>query len=146
MTTKIQKGNASLSPFASVVGGILAISYPVLGISALFRAGYQLFLKEGVVNYNGPILSGIAAFVYIVAAAGFAYQRKWAWRVSVVALAFELIMVLVIGVVTVSNPDLLGRTVWGNFGADYAFFPLIQPLLGLIWLFRRETREVYELT
>ena len=34
---------------------------------------------------------------------------------------------------------------WANFGADYGYFPLIQPILGLAWLFHRETRAAYEL-
>lgn len=143
MSAEFHDDKASLSSFASVVGGILALSYPVLGLSALFRAGYQLFLKEGVINNSGSLLSGVAAIVYIVATVGFASRQRWAWWVSVIALVFELLGVVIIGVVTLAEPDLLGRTVWGNFGADYAFFPLIQPLLGLVWLFRHETREVY---
>jgi hypothetical protein len=55
-------------------------------------------------------------------------------------------MVLVIGALSYIIPDTIGRTVWGHFGADYGFFPLIQPLLGLAWLFHPQTREVYGLT
>ena len=40
-------------------------------------------------------------------------------------------------------PTLIGRTVWRAFGADYLFFPLFQPLLGLAWLFRDETLQAY---
>ena len=52
-------------------------------------------------------------------------------------------MVITVGVLSFIIPDVIGRTVWGRFGADYGYFPLIQPILGLAWLFHRETRQVY---
>ncbi|MCC6627370.1 MAG: hypothetical protein IT340_08220, partial [Chloroflexi bacterium] len=42
-----------------------------------------------------------------------------------------------------AQPDLIGRTVWRHFGADYGYFPLVQPLLGLIWLLWPETMRAY---
>jgi hypothetical protein len=56
---------------------------------------------------------------------------------------FELAMVIVIGTLSLIVPETIGRTVWGRFGADYGYLPLIQPLLGLAWLYNRETREAY---
>lgn len=133
----------ALSGFIRAAGVILAISYPVLALSAGVRAFYQLFFKEGVTNYLPAILSAIAAVSYLLATIGFVVRKRWAWRLSVTMLAFELTMVLTIGVLSLFVPDTIGRTVWGRFGADYGFFPLIQPLLGLAWLFHRETRRVY---
>lgn len=132
-----------MSGFIQAAGVILAVSYPVLALSAGVRAFYQLFLKEGVINNLPAILSGIAAICYLVATVGFVVRKKWAWRLSVSMLTFELAMVLVVGVLSLLIPDTIGRTVWGRFGADYAFFPLIQPLLGLAWLFHRQTRRAY---
>lgn len=131
------------SPFIRRAGTILAISYPVLAISTGFRAAYQLFLKEGVVNYTGPTLSAVAALFYLTATIGFAYRRRWAWWLSVSVLGFESLMTLIIGTLSIINPELIGSTVWRLFGIDYGFFPLVQPLLGLAWLFHRETMQSY---
>jgi len=132
-----------LSTFVSVVGAILAVSYPVLAISTLARSGYQLFLKEGVTNYLAPSLTLLAAILYLVATIGFAYRRPWSWRLSVGALGLETTLTVLVGSLSLIMPTVIGQTVWANFGMDYAFFPFIQPILGLIWLTRREVMEVY---
>lgn len=132
----------ALSGFIRAAGVILAVSYPVLALSAGVRSIYQLFLKEGPVDYLPAILSGIAAVCYLLATFGFVIRKRWAWRLSVTMLAFELAMVLIVGTLSLFYPDTIGRTVWGHFGADYGYFPLIQPLLGLAWLFHHETRQV----
>jgi len=144
MTT--QESNVTenaLSGFIRAAGVILAISYPVLALSAGVRALYQLFLKEGVTNYLPALLSGVAAVCYLLATVGFVVRKRWAWRLSVSMLVFELAMVLLIGTLSFIIPDVIGRTVWARFGADYGYFPLIQPILGLAWLFHRETRAAY---
>lgn len=133
----------AMSGFIQAAGVILAVSYPVLALSAGVRSIYQLFLKEGVVNYLPAVLSGVAAVCYLLATIGFVVRKRWAWRLSVSMLAFELAMVLLVGTLSFVIPDTIGRTVWGQFGADYGYFPLIQPILGLAWLFHRETRRVY---
>ncbi len=133
----------ALSGFIRAAGVILAISYPVLALSAGVRSIYQLFFKEDVVSYLPAILSGVAALCYLLATVGFVVRKRWAWRLSVTMLAFELGMVLTVGALSLIIPDTIGRTVWGRFGADYGYFPLIQPILGLAWLFHRETRQVY---
>lgn len=130
-------------PFIRRAGNILAISYPVLALSTGFRSGYQIFLKEGVANPVGPILSGVAALCYLVATVGFAYRRRWAWWLSVSVLGFETLMTAVVGTASILNPELIGSTVWRWFGIDYGFFPLIQPLLGLAWLFHPTTLASY---
>ena len=132
-----------LSGFIRAAGVILAISYPVLAISTGFRALYQLFFKEGVTNHLAPALSAVAALLYLVATVGFAVQKKWAWRVSVVALSLEMILVLLVGTLSIIYTDVIGRTVWRYYGIDYAFFPLIQPILGLLWLFHPKTMAAY---
>lgn len=131
------------SPFIRRAGTVLAISYPVLAISTALRSAYQLFLKEGVVNYTGPTLSAVAALCYLTATIGFAYRRRWAWWLSVLVLGFETLMTLIVGTLSIVSPELVGSTVWRLFGIDYGFFPLVQPLLGLAWLFHRETLQSY---
>lgn len=140
---EVQIKENALSGFIQAAGVILAVSYPVLALSAGVRAIYQLFLKEDVTNYLPAVLSGVAAIAYLLATIGFVVRKRWAWRLSVSMLAFELIMVLLVGTLSFIIPDVIGRTVWGRFGADYGYFPLIQPLLGLAWLFHPQTRKAY---
>ena len=89
------------------------------------------------------MLSAVAALLYLIATIGFAVREKWAWRISVVALGLEMALVLLVGTLSLIIPDTIGRTVWRYFGIDYAFFPLIQPLLGLLWLFHPKTLAAY---
>ncbi|MDT8307878.1 MAG: hypothetical protein RRC07_18240 [Anaerolineae bacterium] len=134
-----------LSRFADVTGKILAVSYPVLALSTGARGLYQLFLKEGVTNYVPPLLTTIAAALYLVAAVGFARRSKRAWTVSVVALSLEMVGIAVVGTLSYVRPDLVGETAWRHFGADYGYFPFIQPLLGLIWLLHPQTLRAYRI-
>lgn len=133
----------TLSTFANVAGGILGVSYPVLAISTGARALYQLLLKEGVVNYTGPSLTALAALLYLIATVGFAKRKPWAWKLSVGALGLETILTIIVGTLSFIIPDVIGNTAWRHFGADYAFFPFVQPLLGLVWLLHPETRRAY---
>ena len=144
-TQQTNTSDNALSGFIRAAGVILAISYPVLALSTGARALYQLFFKEGVTDLLPPLLSAVAAVCYLLATVGFVVRRRWAWRLSVSMLVFELVMVLLVGTLSYVMPDTIGRTVWARFGADYGYFPLIQPILGLTWLFNRETRAAYEL-
>lgn len=125
------------------IGQILAISYPLLALSAGARSVYQLFFKPGVTDYFPPSLSAIAAFIYLVATVAFVIRKPWAWWVSVGALSFEMAGVLLVGTLSLLMPEVIGRTVWHEFGIDYGFLPLIQPVLGLVWLFWPENRRLF---
>lgn len=126
-------------------GYILGVSYPVLALSTGARSVYQLFFKESVENYVPVWLSALAALCYLAATYGFFSRRPWAWRLSVGALGLETALTLLVGTLSLFYPDLIGRTVWRLFGADYGFFPLFQPLLGLAWLLWADTRRAYGL-
>ncbi|MBX3052182.1 MAG: hypothetical protein KF753_11940 [Caldilineaceae bacterium] len=134
------KGNA-YRQVVLISGTILAISYPLLALSTGVRALYQSFSIGGI----GPALSGVAALCYLTATVGFAKRQRWAWRLSLAVLIFETAMTLLIGTLSYLYPELVGRTVWRHFGADYGYFPLFQPLIGLVWLIWPETRRAYGL-
>lgn len=142
---KTTQEDKELSTFASVAGGILGVSYPVLALSTGARAAYQLFFKEGVADYLPPTLTGIAALLYLVATVGFTRRRRWAWRISVVALSVETFFTFVVGTLSLINYELVGHNAWSYFGLDYAFFPLVQPLLGLAWLLHPSTLRAYKI-
>jgi hypothetical protein len=133
----------NMSDLAYAAGIILGLSYPILAFSTGGRAIYQLFLKEGVDYYLPPAMSALAASCYLFATLGFAIRRKWAWRLSVGLLGFETFLTFLVGTLSFIYPDLIGRTVWRHFGADYGYFPLVQPLLGLVWLFSPGTLRAY---
>jgi hypothetical protein len=132
-----------MSDFVYAAGIILGISYPILALSTGARALYQLFFKEGVTYYFPAAMSAIAATCYLIATVGFAVRRKWAWWLSVGTLGFETCLTLVVGTLSFIYPEAIGRTVWRHFGADYGYFPLVQPLLGLLWLFHPSTMRAY---
>ena len=133
------------SDLAYAFGIVLGLSYPILALSTGARAVYQLFFKAGVTDFLPPALSAVAAGCYLFATIGFAVRQKWAWRLSVGLLGFETLMTFVVGGLSLVLPDLVGRTVWRYFGADYGFFPLFQPLIGLVWLFSPGTLKAYGL-
>lgn len=135
-----------MSDFAYAAGIILGLSYPILAFSTGGRAIYQLLLKEGVTNYLPPVMSAVAASCYLFATIGFAYRRRWAWWLSVSLLGIETFLTLLVGTLSFIYPDLIGRTVWRHFGADYGYFPLVQPLIGLFWLFSPSILRVYDIT
>lgn len=155
--------SSTFSNFIVAAGVILAVSYPVLAISTGFRAAFQIMEGE---TSNSPWLTLLGALCYTVATIGFAKQPrdaaaetklartpwgKWyqnltienAWRISVYVLVFESVMTVVVGGLSVAGFDVFGRNVWQFFGADYGYLPLIQPLLGILWLFNPVTMRRY---
>jgi len=136
----------TMSDFAYASGIILGLSYPILALSTGARAIFQLFFKEGVTYYLPSLLSAVAAGCYLGATVGFAVRRKWAWRLSEGLLGFETFMTLIIGSLSFIFPEVIGRTVWRHFGVDYGFFPLFQPIIGLVWLFSPSTLRAYEIS
>ncbi len=135
-----------MSDFTYAAGLVLGLSYPILAFSTGGRAVFQLFFKSDVVDYLPPALSATAALCYLTATIGFFYRKKWAWWLSVGVLGFETTMTFLIGTLSITSPDLIGRTVWRYFGIDYGFFPLFQPLIGLFWLFNSDILRAYKIT
>lgn len=132
-----------MSDLAYAAGIILGLSYPILALSTGARSIYQLVFKEGITYFLPPAMSGVAAACYLAATLGFAVRQKWAWWLSVGTLGFETALTLIVGTLSYFYPELIGRTVWRHFGADYGYFPLFQPLLGLLWLFSPATMRAY---
>ena len=129
----------------TVFGHILTVSYPLLALSTGVRALFQLLFKEGVDNFLAPSLSLVAAVCYLTATIGFVLRERWAWWLSVGVLGLESVLTLLVGGLSLTMPELIGRTVWRHFGADYGYFPLFQPLIGLVWLLWPATMRKYGL-
>ena len=96
------------------------------------RAGLQLATEfdRAPVAY---LLSAVAAGVYLVATVALG---RGARRLAFGTVLFELVGVLVVGTLTVVDPELFpDQTVWSAYGAGYGFIPLVLPVLGL-WRLR----------
>jgi hypothetical protein len=130
-----------LTGFISAAGTILTISYPILALSTGARASVRLL--RGETTYLPDGLSALAATFYLIATIGLAYRRPWGWYLSVSVLFLETLCTLVVGGLSIAYPEIIGRTAWRHFGADYGYFPLVQPLLGLAWLFHPQTLQAY---
>jgi hypothetical protein len=99
-------------------GRLLIAVYAVFAISATARAGYQILTKFSEAPLAKP-------------------GRAW-FRVSLIAVLVELVGVVVVGALSVFDAVAFPHeTVWSLFGRGYAFIPLVLPVLGLIWLYRR---------
>jgi hypothetical protein len=142
-TSSTTEQPANLSQLMIVFGYVIAISYPLLALSTGVRAIYQLFFRPDITDKVGPALTALAALIYLIAAIGFVVRKKWAWQMSVGTLVIELIAALVIGVLSFVMVATFEHTSWRYFGLDYGFIPIIQPFLGLAWLFWPQTRKVY---
>lgn len=121
-------------------GRLLIAVYGVFALSATARASYQLIteFEQAPVAY---LLSAISAVVYILATWALA-KGEPARRLAWVTVGFELAGVIVVGLMSVLLPGLFAHpSVWSNFGAGYAFIPLLLPVLGLIWLRRQSARD-----
>ena len=115
----------------------LVALYGVFALAAGARAAVQLSTRfsEAPLAY---LLSAFAAVVYLVATVSLAKSGRTWFKVSVVAVLVELVGVLVVGALSVfDSVNFPHETVWSLFGRGYAFIPLLLPILGLIWLYRR---------
>ena len=118
-------------------GRLLIAVYGIFAISATARAGYQILTKfsEAPLAY---LLSAFAALVYVVATVSLAKAGTTWFKVSVAAVLVELVGVLVVGTLSIlDSVQFPHETVWSLFGRGYGFVPLLLPILGLVWLYRR---------
>ncbi|NLS11091.1 hypothetical protein HGQ17_14015 [Nesterenkonia sp. MY13] len=122
---------------------LIITAYGVFAVSSFARAGYQIvpLPQEDKVQFaDAPLaltLSAFAAAVYIIATLALARTTTTAWKVAMVAVLIEMIGVIGVGAWTLVQPELFEvATVWGGFGRDYGFIPLILPFVGLFWLLK----------
>jgi hypothetical protein len=130
------------------IGRVLIVVYGFLALAATGRSAVQILTKFG----EAPLaysLSALAAVVYIVAtvaliAPGRSATSHAAWyRVAWGTITFELLGVLVIGVLSLADPALFPHdTVWSVFGRGYVFVPLVLPVLGMVWLAKHRPRSM----
>jgi hypothetical protein len=116
------------------VGRLLIAIYAIFAISATARASYQLIREfdQAPLAYS---LSAISALVYLLATYSLSKQEEKWQRIARQTIWFELVGVIAVGTLSLALPEMFAHpSVWSNFGAGYAFIPLLLPILGLIWL------------
>lgn len=124
-------------PTQAGFGRVLVAIYAVFAIGAASRSIFQLLTKadQAPVAYT---LSAVAGVVYVVATYALATDHR---VLAGATIGFELVGVLVVGALTVLDPELFpDETVWSDFGAGYLYIPLVLPFLGLWWLRRTGAR------
>jgi hypothetical protein len=131
--------HATGTPTASRVTGIgrlLIAVYGVLALAATGRSFVQIVGKFG----EAPVayaLSALAAVVYILATVALINRGSTWYRVAWITIGFEMLGVLVIGTLSLVDPELFPHdTVWSFYGRGYLFIPLVLPILGMWWLTR----------
>jgi len=115
-------------------GRLLIAVYAVFALAATARSAVQIATKfpEAPLAY---LLSAFAAVVYIVATVCLARGNRTSRRVATVSIVVELVGVLVIGTLSIVDPQAFpDATVWSGYGRGYGFVPLVLPVLGLWWL------------
>ncbi len=137
---------ANSSSRAVGVGRVLIAVYGILALAATGRSVFQIIdrFSEAPLAFS---LSALSAVVYIVATVALLLPGDTWYRIAWFTIGFELVGVLVVGTVSVVSPALLGlhsinpfgreATVWSAFGLGYLLIPLVLPVLGMIWLYRR---------
>jgi hypothetical protein len=127
---------ASGSSRAVGIGRVLIAVYAVLALAATARSFVQIVTRfeTAPVAY---LLSALAGVVYIVATVALLKRGELWYRIAWITITFELLGVLVVGTLSLLDPELFpADTVWSVFGRGYLFIPLVLPVLGMIWLWR----------
>ena len=122
-------------PRMTGIGRVLVIVYAIMALAATGRSFVQIVQRfdEAPLAYT---LSALSAVVYILATLALVFSGSSGWyRVAWIAILFELVGVLVIGALSLVEPELFAHpTVWSEFGRGYLFVPLVLPFFGLWWL------------
>lgn len=128
---------------SSGLGRVLVAVYGLLALAATGRSVYQIVAEfdHAPLAYS---LSALAAVVYILATIALVAPGETWYRVAWITIGFELLGVLVVGTLSIFDPELFtAKAVWSFYGRGYAFVPLVLPVLGMLWLYRRRpSREV----
>jgi hypothetical protein len=131
---------------ATGIGRLLIAVYGILALAASGRSVVQIAERF----HEAPLafsLSALSAAVYILATVALIVPGPVWYRVAWFTIGFEFLGVLVVGTISVFAPALLGlssidpfgrqSTVWSAYGLGYLLIPLVLPVLGMLWLYRR---------
>ena len=116
------------------LGRLVILGYAIVAGLIFYREVARLAELGGQAPLSA-VLSVVATLLYVVTAVAVAHNGRRMRRVAWVCTVAGLIGVLGAGLVGLADPDLVvARTVWSEFGAGYAFAPLVLPLVAAFWL------------
>lgn len=113
---------------------ILIAFYLIFALAATSRGIVQVAttFSTAPLAYVLSLFSGV---VYIAAAVGLISSRVWSRGLAWAGCGTELVGVLVIGTASLIDRAAFPHdTVWSRFGSGYGYFPVLLPILGLMWL------------
>ena len=113
---------------------ILIALYVIFALAATARGIVQVAttFSAAPLAYLLSLFSGV---VYLAAAVGLISSRPWSRGLAWGACGTELVGVLAVGIASLIDRAAFPHdTVWSRFGSGYGYFPLLLPLLGLMWL------------
>lgn len=114
----------------------LVAAYAFMALAACARSAVQIATRFDAAPLAFS-LSAVSGAIYLLAAASLARGGRRARRLATAACSLELAAVLAVGAWSLLDPALFPEpTVWSGFGGGYGFFPLVLPVLGLLWLRR----------
>jgi hypothetical protein len=119
---------------------VLIAVYALFTVAAGARSGVQLATQasEAPLAYS---LSAGAACTYAAGWYAIARAARGQTALASVLLWFELSGVLVVGTLSLLQPDWFpDATVWSDYGIGYGFVPAVLPICGLLWL-RSQIRQ-----
>jgi hypothetical protein len=122
------------------VGRVLIVVYAILALAATARSLVQI-IEHFDVAPVAYVLSALSGVVYILATIALVRRGPVWTRIAWITITFELVGVLVVGALSIWDSQLFpSDSVWSYFGRGYLFIPLVLPILGMIWLSRRDSR------
>jgi hypothetical protein len=128
------------SSLSSGVGRVLVAAYGLLALAATGRSVFQI-IDDFALAPIAYLFTALAAVVYIVATVALVVPGAAWYRVAWITIGFELLFVLTVGTLSIIDAELFpAKTVWSFYGRGYAFVPLVLPVLGMVWLWRRRPR------
>lgn len=121
---------------------VLITTYIILAIAATARSLYQIIAKydEAPLAYALSAVSGAVYIVAVIALIKCAREKSGPWHVVAwITISFELVGVLAVGTLSIVLPEWFNHpSVWSWYGNGYLFVPLALPILGLLWLAKRD--------
>ncbi|MDP9777781.1 hypothetical protein J2S58_001404 [Nakamurella flavida] len=113
---------------------LLIALYAIFALAATARAVVQLTtqFEQAPLAY---VLSAFSGVVYLAATVGLVSRRAWSRPLAWAACGTEMAGVLIVGFLSVLDAEAFPKdTVWSHFGSGYGYFPVLLPVLGLLWL------------
>lgn len=113
---------------------ILLAFYAIFALAAIARGVVQLATQFAAAPL-AYLLSLFSGLVYLGATIGLATDRPFSRPLAWAACSTEMVGVLVIGTASLIDVKAFPHdTVWSHFGGGYGYFPVLLPVLGLMYL------------